>query len=59
MRPRQAIEAAQEYLNNPSGAARAAYAAADAAAYAAAYAADTEEIDFCRLADLAVEMITE
>ena len=36
--PRKAIEAAKEYLKNPS--ARAAAYAADAAAYAAAYAAD-------------------
>ena len=56
--PRKAIEAAKAYLSNPSAhAADAAYAAyaADAAAHAA-YAADAN-INFDKLADMAVEMI--
>jgi hypothetical protein len=62
-RPRKAIEAAKEYLKNPTVHATAyaahatAYAAyaADVAAYAACAAA--EKLDFCKLADEAVEMV--
>lgn len=51
-RPRKAIQAAREYLKNPS--ADAAARAADAAAAAAAY-----KLDFGKLADMAVQQIME
>ncbi|MFA4845634.1 MAG: putative immunity protein [Patescibacteria group bacterium] len=64
-RPRKAIEAAKEYLNQKgAAAARAAAAAADAAyayaAYAYAAAADAAaDVNFVELADHAVKMETE
>ena len=73
LRPRQAIEAAKEYLKyQTTGAADAAYAADYAADYAAAgtaadAAADaadaadaaTADVNFAKLADIAVKEITK